>query len=62
MTMLPVLLRPHLFRQVPRLLSARPLHTSPAALETFSIQDEADFRQRVLKSDKPVVVDFTATW
>ncbi|XP_022706805.1 thioredoxin, mitochondrial-like [Varroa jacobsoni] len=30
--------------------------------DMFTIQDENDFKEKVLKSDKPVVVNFKATW
>jgi thioredoxin 1 len=50
-----------------RLLSARwrrwtnaSLFTSPRRL--FDVQDEDDFKKRVLESSKPVVVDFHAEW
>ena len=48
-----------------RLLSARRwttacLFTSPRRL--FDVQDEDDFKKRVLESNKPVVVDFHAEY
>lgn len=30
--------------------------------DTFTIQDEDDFKARVLESAEPVIVDFNATW
>merc|ERR1712080_439386 len=33
-----------------------------ARLDSFQVQDEDDFKARVLESPKPVVVDFSATW
>lgn len=39
------------------------LHLSSRCNEIFRIQDEADFKEKVLsKKDKLVVVDFFATW
>lgn len=39
------------------------LHLTSRCNEIFSIQDEADFKEKVLqKKDKLVVVDFFATW
>ncbi|CAH1272923.1 TXN2 [Branchiostoma lanceolatum] len=49
----------------PRLLSARlaaPFSTSRVLGFSFNVQDEEDFKDRVLKNTKPVVVDFHATW
>ena len=37
----------------------RPLSTSRTVHETFTIQDEADFKQKVIDSPIPVIVDFT---
>lgn len=37
-------------------------HTTTTSLDTFTIQDEDDFNKKVLKSSKPVVVQFHATW
>ncbi len=28
----------------------------------FNVQDEADFKKRVLENNKPVIVDFHAVW
>ena len=41
---------------------ARPLSTSKAVFETFTVQDEEDFKEKVINSQIPVVVDFSATW
>ena len=38
------------------------LHVSVALKDTFSIQDEEDFKTKVLGSNVPVIVDFSATW
>ncbi|KAI8492619.1 thioredoxin 2 [Branchiostoma belcheri] len=49
----------------PSLLSARQaalFSTSRVVRFSFNVQDEADFKDRVLKNTKPVVVDFHATW
>ena len=41
-----------------------PFHTSPMKMNEFvlNIQDEEDFKARVLNNSKPVIVDFFATW
>ena len=36
--------------------------TSSIRRETFTVQDESDFKEKVMESDKPVVIDFNATW
>ena len=41
---------------------ARPLSTSKAVRETFTVQDEDDFKEKVINSQIPVIVDFSATW
>ena len=41
---------------------ARPLSTSKAVFETFTVQDEEDFKEKVINSQIPVIVDFSATW
>ena len=41
---------------------ARPLSTSKAVCETFTVQDEEDFKEKVINSQIPVIVDFSATW
>ncbi len=40
----------------------RRLSSTPALRETFRVQDEEDFKDKVMKSAEPVIVDFTATW
>lgn len=34
--------------------------TTSSLNEIFTVQDEEDFKKRVLESDKPVVIDFYA--
>ena len=41
---------------------ARPLSTSKVVRETFTVQDEDDFKEKVINSQIPVIVDFSATW
>ena len=41
---------------------ARPISTSKAVRETFTVQDEDDFKEKVINSQIPVIVDFSATW
>ncbi|ODM94812.1 Thioredoxin, mitochondrial [Orchesella cincta] len=41
---------------------SRQFHTSPRVEDSFKIQDEQDFNNRVLKNQKPVVVQFHASW
>ncbi|XP_071965066.1 thioredoxin, mitochondrial-like [Antedon mediterranea] len=38
------------------------LHTSTTQQISFNVQDEEDFKARVLESNKPVLVDFHANW
>merc|ERR1712013_915502 len=40
----------------------RNFSSSKPALATFAVQDEAEFKEKVLGSSSPVVVDFSATW
>merc|ERR1711953_1263109 len=40
----------------------RPFKTGSILGDTFTIQDEEDFKTKVLSSDVPVIVDFSATW
>ena len=40
----------------------RNFSSSKPALATFAVQDEAEFKEKVLGSSTPVVVDFSATW
>ena len=36
--------------------------TTGSMHETFTVQDQEDFTEKVIKSSIPVIVDFTATW
>ena len=47
-------------RVVP-VLRARALHTTVVMKDIFTIQDGDDFKDKVLKSKEPVIVDFFAT-
>jgi len=38
------------------------LYTSPIVQDIYKVQDEADFKSKVLNSKKLVLVDFFATW
>ena len=38
------------------------LHVSGTRQDIFNIQDKEDFKERVLNSDKPVLIDFHAKW
>ncbi|XP_076337261.1 thioredoxin, mitochondrial-like [Tachypleus tridentatus] len=40
----------------------RTLASSSCLWDSFNVQDNADFEDRVLKSSVPVIVDFHATW
>jgi len=40
----------------------RTIHTGLPTRDTFTIQDEKDFEDKVIKNRKPVVVDFHAKW
>ena len=40
----------------------RHVSTTRPAPATFQVQDEEEFEKKVMKSEKPVVVDFSATW
>ena len=53
-----------LYRNVfsPQNSTRRSLSTSKVVRETFSIQDEEDFKAKVIESPVPVIVDFSATW
>ena len=43
--------------------SGRPFsQTSKLNSNIFNVQDEADFKKRVLENSKPVIVDFHAVW
>ncbi|XP_040563730.1 thioredoxin, mitochondrial [Lepeophtheirus salmonis] len=41
---------------------SRGFFTSRVSKETFRIQSEEDFKERVLESEVPVIVDFSAQW
>ncbi|XP_053214621.1 thioredoxin, mitochondrial-like [Panonychus citri] len=50
---------------VPRLglsLSKRLISSTSCRLDIFTIQDEKDFKSKVINNKKPVIVDFYATW
>ena len=40
----------------------RGFSTTGSMHETFTVQDQEDFTEKVVKSSIPVIVDFTATW
>ena len=40
----------------------RGFSTTGSLRETFTVQDQEDFTEKVIKSSTPVIVDFTATW
>jgi len=40
----------------------RNLSITSARPDSFHVQDEDDFKARVIESPKPIVVDFSATW
>ena len=61
-TMLSLCLRLRPGATLSRLSNKRSVSTSNFRAEQFTVQDEADFKAKVLQSDKPVIVDFTATW
>lgn len=42
--------------------ACRPISTSQSLRETFTIQDEDDFKAKVIDSSVPVIVDFSAGW
>ncbi|XP_018493821.1 thioredoxin, mitochondrial [Galendromus occidentalis] len=42
--------------------SRRNITLSACRQEMFSIQDEKDFKEKVIASDRPVVVNFKASW
>ena len=48
--------------QITNLLCAKNIQTSVVLKDTFTIQDEEDFKTKVLSSNVPVIVDFSATW
>jgi len=42
--------------------NVRSISTSLCRRDTFIIKDEEEFKEKVLKSDIPVIVDFHASW
>ena len=40
----------------------RHVSTSSRVMATYQVQSEEEFRDKVMNGDKPVVVDFSATW
>ena len=55
------MLSQRLFTQVSR-VAARNFSSSKPVLATFTVQDETEFKEKVLGSAIPIVVDFSATW
>eukprot|EP00092_Neocalanus_flemingeri_P014772 GFUD01015942.1.p1 GENE.GFUD01015942.1~~GFUD01015942.1.p1 ORF type:complete len:133 (-),score=35.06 GFUD01015942.1:162-560(-) len=55
------MLSQRLFSTVNR-LAVRNFSSTKPALATFAVQDEAEFKEKVLGSANPVVVDFSAAW
>ena len=55
------MLSTRLFNTISRVAVRNFSNTKPA-LATFAVQDEAEFKEKVLGSATPVVVDFSATW
>jgi len=55
------MLSQRLFAQVSR-VAARNFSSSKPVLATFTVQDETEFKEKVLGSAIPIVVDFSATW
>ncbi|CAH1775213.1 unnamed protein product [Owenia fusiformis] len=49
-------------RKTPQMFGTNPLFAAQQRWLTFNVQDEKDFKDRVLENDKPVLVDFTASW
>ena len=43
-------------------VAVRNFSNSKPALATFTVQDETEFKEKVLGSAKPIMVDFSATW
>ena len=43
-------------------VATRNFSLSRPYLATFTVQDEAEFKEKVLGSANPIVVDFSATW
>lgn len=44
------------------IIAFRPISTTSIVRETFTIQDEDDFKSKVIESSVPVIVDFSAVW
>jgi len=42
--------------------SSRSLSTTSARRDIFTVQDEEDFKAKVMGSKDPVIIDFQATW
>ena len=42
--------------------SKRHISATPTVKATFNVQDEDDFKKRVIENDKTVIVDFHAVW
>ena len=55
------MLSTRLFNTISRVAVRNFSNTKPA-LATFAVQDEAEFKEKVLGSATPVVVDFSASW
>eukprot|EP00091_Calanus_sinicus_P004349 TRINITY_DN14618_c0_g1_i1.p1 TRINITY_DN14618_c0_g1~~TRINITY_DN14618_c0_g1_i1.p1 ORF type:complete len:133 (+),score=34.30 TRINITY_DN14618_c0_g1_i1:450-848(+) len=55
------MLSTRIFNTISRVAVRNFSNTKPA-LATFAVQDEAEFKEKVLGSATPVVVDFSATW
>ncbi|GFR97992.1 thioredoxin [Elysia marginata] len=58
-------LKPSLLRSSTLRDAAQTRHLSSTEsykFEVINVQDEDDFKKRVLENDKPVIVDFHATW
>ena len=43
-------------------ISVRHVNTGRPAMASYQVQTEEEFNDKVMKSDKPVVVDFSAGW
>ncbi|CAH8531678.1 unnamed protein product [Dicrocoelium dendriticum] len=46
----------------PLCVTLRRMSSKVSEVGVTNIQDEADFQKRVLNNEKPVLVDFHATW
>ena len=47
---------------VPCVSTLRHVSTSRQMMASFTVQDEEEFNERVMKNEKPTVVDFSAKW